>query len=185
MMSYYAFTIFIAYGARVLDDWFTARRADRSGIPAIFRHPVRLGMAALVLIAVVVNFANADESNNYQAREFAGRLLREAQPSAFIVTEWTWATPLEYLQIVERQRPDVTIFDRGLYGLPIWNRALAEGLTGDAALDRINAALADRIRAEIGKRPVYATAYIDSLTAQFDFIAQGNYSRLEPRATAH
>ncbi len=187
MMSYYAFTIFIAYGARELDDWFSARRSARSASrgPSIVGRPLAPGLAALALIALVVNFSHIDESGNYQAREFAGQLLHDAQPSAFIVTEWTWATPLEYLQIVEGERPDVVIFDRGLYGLPIWNRALAEGLAGDAALDRINQALAERIQSEIGKRPVYATAYIDPLTAEFNFIAQGNYYRLEPRTTAH
>ncbi len=187
MMSYYAFAIFIAFGVRVLDDAFSARRAADSAQIASSGRPglLTIGIAALAVIALFVNYANTDESGNYQAREYATALLRQAQPNAFIVTEWTWATPLEYLQIVEGQRPDVTIFDRGLYVLPVWNSARTQKLSNGAAINRMNQALAERVQEEIGKRPLYATSYIPELTSEFIFISQGSYYRLEPRTTAH
>jgi hypothetical protein len=138
-------------------------------------------LASVAVLALVVNYSWADQSHNRQAREFAGGLLANVQPSAFIITEWTWATPLEYLQIVEQRRPDVTIFDRGLYGLAVWNQLRAEQLPDSQALEQIDAKLADLIRRALVSRPVYATAYDELLAREFAFIPEGAYYRLEWR----
>jgi len=43
------------------------------------------------------------------ARRYAEAVLNNAPPNAHILTNWHWATPLWYLQLVEGKRPDVTV----------------------------------------------------------------------------
>jgi hypothetical protein len=53
--------------------------------------------------------------------------MSNVEDNALILTQWTSATPLEYLQIVERQREDVEIVDRGLLALGIRDRIRNQG----------------------------------------------------------
>ena len=187
-LSYLVWAIWLAYGARALNDWIGATRAKQPRL----NPPLRKGsegwgsalIALLALIALVLNYPFADQSSNRMASEFAGQLLQNARPAAFVVTEWTWATPLEYYQIVENRRPDVTVFDRGLAGLAVWNRLRQQGIPDSLALEHITQSLADRIQSEIARRPVYATEYDDALTRWFVFIPENRYYRLEPRPGA-
>ncbi|MCA9979075.1 MAG: hypothetical protein KC413_25110, partial [Anaerolineales bacterium] len=41
--------------------------------------------------------------------DYAQSVLRQAPPDSIILADWHWATPLWYLQEVERQRPDVAV----------------------------------------------------------------------------
>ncbi|OGO33279.1 MAG: hypothetical protein A2Z03_08540 [Chloroflexi bacterium RBG_16_56_8] len=175
-VSYLLWAIWLAYGVLAIDAWFGAQRM-RGGVASAF-------VAILALVTLVLNYPFADQSSNRMASEFAGQLLQNARPAAFIVTEWTWATPLEYYQIVENRRPDVTVFDRGLAGLAVWNRLRERGIPDSLALERITQSLAERIQSEIARRPVYATEYDDALTRWFVFIPENRYYRLEPRPGA-
>ncbi|MBI4790843.1 MAG: DUF2723 domain-containing protein [Chloroflexi bacterium] len=169
-VSYLVWAVWFAYGARAIRAWLHAQRMQAGAASAF--------VAVLALASLVANWPFNDQSNNRMASEFAGQLLDNAQPAAFVVTEWTWATPLEYLQIVENRRPDVTIFDRGLYGLAVWNRLRAQRIPDSLAAERITQALADRIQSEIAQRPVYATEYDQALTRWFVFAPENRYYRL-------
>ena len=58
-----------------------------------------------------------DKSQDSQARDEAVAILDNVEAEAFIVAEWSAATPLKYMLIVEGRRPDVQVFDWGLYGI--------------------------------------------------------------------
>ncbi len=183
-VSYLVWAVWVGYGASAIHAWITAPLApnalDRAAQIRVYIAPALVSL--LALISLLVNYSWADQSNNRMAGEFAGSLLDRVEPSAFVVTEWTWATPLEYLQIVLGRRPDVTVFDRGLYGLAVWNRSRLSGVPDSSASDLIEQAVAERIQSEIVRRPVYATAFDESLAPYFSFVPVSNFFRLEPRA---
>ncbi len=172
-VSYLVWTIWIAYGAMYLSEFLKERRLLKFGVPAF--------LAAIALVALLANYAPVDQSHNTMARDFAGQLLDQVAPSAFVITEWTWATPLEYLQIVENRRPDVTIYDRGLAGLGVWSQLRQQGVPDEQATILIEDSLVTVISREIATRPVYATAYDADLATRFDFISLGRYYRLRAR----
>lgn len=182
-VSYLVWAVWIAYGALAIHTWVTEPLAPHAfNRAAQIRHYITPALVSLLaLISMVLNYSWADQSNNRMASDFATALLDRVEPSAFVVTEWTWATPLEYMQIVLGRRPDVTIFDRGLYGLAVWNRSRQQGYPDSAAGDRIEQAVAERIQSEITRRPVYATAFDQSLAPYFSFVPILNFFKLEPR----
>lgn len=176
-VSYLVWAVWVACGAAALETRFAQTGTlPKSLVPA--------SMMLFALVTLMVNFDWADQSHNTQARQFATQLFQSVEPSSFVVTEWTWATPLEYLQIVEGQRPDVVIFDRGLDGLATWGRLRKQGISDSDAANRIRQGLALRIAAELRKRPVYMTEYDDALASTFAFILQDRFYRLEPKSPA-
>jgi hypothetical protein len=78
---------------------------------------VRWGAMAGLALMLIVNYPRVDLSGNTITREFAMRQLHVVPPNAVIVGGWIDITPLQYLQVVEGIRPDVTLFDFGLYTL--------------------------------------------------------------------
>lgn len=90
------------------------------GLATAYLHSTKRSklLAALVvstlLLAAFLNFAHnypsylalsRDTSTRYSAETCLGN----APPNARILANWHWATPLWYLQLVERMRPDVTV----------------------------------------------------------------------------
>jgi hypothetical protein len=105
------------------------------------RRAVALSAAALVAVLALANYPRVDLSGNYNVRRYAEAVLAEVGPEAFIVGGWSRITPLAYLQVVEGRRPDVELFDWGLYGLGRRARLRAQGLAPqearNTALDEI------------------------------------------------
>lgn len=64
-----------------------------------------------------------DLKSGYQAGRFATYSLEAAEPNSIIVCDWEQSTPLWYLQQVEGQRPDISVF----YPIDRWPEALATG----------------------------------------------------------
>lgn len=89
--------------------------------------------ALLVATMLIVNYPHVDLSNNWVTRQYAEEILGQVSPGALIVGAWIEITPLEYLQIVEGRRPDVTLFDYGLYVQSRTAALVSSGLTIDEA----------------------------------------------------
>ncbi|MGF1507026.1 MAG: protein O-mannosyl-transferase family [Anaerolineae bacterium] len=126
-------------------------------LPAVVR---RFGVPAVGMLLVathlIVNGPFASRRGDTAAYDYAQTVMHSVEHNAFVLTFWTTATPLEYLQIVEGIRADVTIFDRGLYVLGVRDQLLRTGIREDLP-DRMTAALHAEIRIAAEHRPVYIT----------------------------
>lgn len=63
-------------------------------------------------VALVLNYRYVDVSWDWRARTNAQAFLDEAAPNAVAIGWWTGVTPVQYLQYVEGQRPDVEVINR-------------------------------------------------------------------------
>ena len=140
--------------------------------------------AASLLIAA--NWRFADRSDDWSAYDFARDVMAEVEPGALILAQWTSATPLEYVQIVEGLRPDVEILDRGLLALGIRDKLNREGT--ESLVDANSMALAaliDRVNREMSDRPVYIMENDPVLRGSFCYqVLNVNIYRLFPHATS-
>ena len=68
----------------------------------------------LLIVSIIwsVNYTYVDVSQDYRARKQAQIFLDTAAPNALVVGWWTDITPIQYLQHVEGQRPDVQSINR-------------------------------------------------------------------------
>jgi hypothetical protein len=65
-------------------------------------------MVGAVIVAAVLNWRLVDLSDDWSARERGKRMLDAVAPDALILGWWETVPVIEYLQLVEGRRPDVT-----------------------------------------------------------------------------
>lgn len=123
--------------------------------------PPKAWTAALLLplVALLVNYSLVDLSSDRRTREDASGLLALAEPGAVIVGRWIDVAPMEYLQVVEGQRQDVTLIHRG---------------TVDAA------GLLELTRQYVGRRPFYLVGSAASLGSEFELVPAASGYRVLP-----
>jgi hypothetical protein len=124
---------------------------------------------------VYLNWESVDRSADYSAYVFADAVMDQVAADAFIVAQWTSATPLEYMQIVEGRRPDVVVFDRGLFILGVRDRLVRSRQTDWLAVENaMEDALIARIEEELQQRPVYLIEDDPFLRQHFCLVQQRN-----------
>jgi hypothetical protein len=80
--------------------------------------PVGKKMLALLVLPVamlVINFGYLDASRDTSVRDYSQTLLDSLPPNSTVVGVWWDIAPLQYLQMVEGKRPDVTLLNDFLF----------------------------------------------------------------------
>jgi hypothetical protein len=126
------------------EDALAGAPAQPTGRPS--RRAMAGGVALVALAAALVGPAlvrlpaaeeEASSAAHLDARAWLDAALTAAEPNATIVSWWSYSTPLWYGTIAQGRRPDLRIVD------------------DRTRLDRDLGEVADVIRADLGKRPVY------------------------------
>src|SRR5690606_20430448 len=82
---------------------------------------------SLPLLLLLLNFNQLNLHDDRSARVLAESVLVEAPPEAILLTEGDATTfTLWYLREVERQRPDLVVVDRNLFGFAWYRQQLAD-----------------------------------------------------------
>lgn len=102
---------------------------------------IQVGAVLAVVAALAWNWSITDLSSDQSTRERGEKILATAGPNALIFGWWDTVPVIQYLQLVEGQRPDITAVNRFL--IPYTDMVQA-------------------VQHNIGERPVY----IDSMTSE-------------------
>jgi hypothetical protein len=113
-----------------------------------------------VLVAVAWNWRLVDLSDDWSARSRAETILRLAEPHALIIGWWDTAPAIQYLQLVEGQRPDV--------------QAINRFLIAPNDMERL-------IQHEMDHRPVYVDSVSNNLFKIANAKSMGPIYQLRPR----
>jgi hypothetical protein len=157
--AYLIWAVWIAEGSAWIVGWL---QEQQSGV----KRPSPAWAWALALVALVALPVNAPLVNvrdDTRARDRAEAILEAAGPEAIVFGWWASAPPVQYLQVVEGQRPDVLVINRFLIGAPEMY------------------ALVDR---SLGSRPVYVVELDEGLTNAYDAWPVGPMFELRPRELA-
>ncbi|MCB0190789.1 MAG: DUF2723 domain-containing protein [Anaerolineae bacterium] len=117
----------------------------------------RAVIVGLVLLALGWNWSQVNQSNDWRARIRGQTILTRVEANALVFGYWDTAPIVQYLQIVEGQRPDVETINRYLIN------------------DNDMIAL---IKQEISRRPVYIDVVPIELLDEVDVEADGVLKRL-------
>jgi len=136
-------------------------------LPALRWEP--LGIRALPYRDNARYFYLPDKSGYDGARRFAEEGFATVAPNAIVIADFTPLTPLVYLQMVEKKRPDVTLVAVGTIDEPPLNLQF--------------------LRQNIATRPVYLVApdaypaafRMTELARGYDLVPQGVVVRLVPK----
>jgi hypothetical protein len=99
--TFLVWAIWVALGARALTSLVAGWTAGRVAIP------VAALLLMLAMANLAINFSRVDLSGDWSARQHGDRLLACLPPDALYVGGWGDVPILDYLRLVERQRPDV------------------------------------------------------------------------------
>lgn len=156
--AYVVWAIWLGVGYQTLVAWL-----DESGSHALARKLVYGVASGAVLLALAWNWSRVDLSHDWSTRRQSEAILQEVEENALIFGWWETAPGLQYLQLVEGQRPDVTIV----------NRFLIDG----ADMNQL-------IRTELGRRPIYINNPSVELLSLARASPVGPLYLLEPREAA-
>jgi acyl dehydratase len=112
--AYLLMAVFIGFALAELPgrpSLLTATAAKGLRLSRSPRHLVSLSLAFLILTYQFLSTfpSYLTLARGTPTRDHARTLLANVPPNAVVLASWHWATPLWYLQNVERQRPDVEV----------------------------------------------------------------------------
>jgi hypothetical protein len=129
--TYLAWAVLLAFGLRSLGQ----------RLPNLLRYSI---FAALPLLALFSNFSSVDLSRDTSVRDHAQAVMDALPENAVVAGYWSDITPLQYLQFVEGQRPDIKIYDLFMFS-PTDFHTFVENLseTGQTPIVLTNTAIMD------------------------------------------
>jgi hypothetical protein len=148
--------LWTAAGYQSLLSWLRSSR----GRDAWEVYLARGVMLAVVLPALFWNVQRVNLAQDTSARERGEAILEAAEPNALIFGWWDTVPVVEYLQLVEGQRPDVKAV----------NRFLISGEDMETLIIR-----------EIGRRPIYINSPPVYMLSTIDAVPAGPIYKLQPR----
>ncbi len=156
--TYLLWALWLGLGYQQLQQWIRG-----AGDPLTRRWGtmvVRGAMVGVVLTAMAWNWRLVDLSDDWSARRRGETILALAEPRALIFGWWDTVPVIQYLQLVEAQRPDVQSINRFLIA--------------PDDMDRL-------IQAEIAHRPIYVDGLSGSVLKIANAKSVGPIYRLQPR----
>ncbi|MCC6605725.1 MAG: DUF2723 domain-containing protein [Anaerolineae bacterium] len=153
--TYLIWAIWLGVGYQQLALWLQSQVQPQLS-PWLLRG-VALGA---VLLAVGLNWSLVDRSADWSTREMAETILAEVEPNALVLGWWDTVPAVQYLQLVEGQRPDVQTI----------NRFLIPG-----------AAMEELILSQLDTRPIYINNPSMTLLQQATAVPVGPVYKLERR----
>lgn len=157
-------SVWVASGIVGLTGWIGTRHASFAGKPRIF---VTLVLLIIIVIGVLLNWSSVSLQNNRRVYDFSAQLLRVVEPSAVIVNHWVTSSVFDYLQIVEGQRPDVTVFNIDFFLL-----GAQQGCGEESGANALRAWFA-WLDHQVDLRPLCFVEPLPPIPAHFDWIRQG------------
>ena len=156
--SYLIWALWLGVGYQVLIEWAQAA----AGWPR-FTWLIRGLLAGVVVVAIGWNWRLVDLSNDWSTRRQSEAVLRQVEPDALIFGWWDTIPGIQYLQLVEGERPDVTAINRFM-------------------ISPVN--MNELILREIGRRPIYIDTPSIELLGVTRNTPAGRLYRLEPPESA-
>ena len=153
--TYLIWAIWVGIGYQQLVVWLKNQEQ-----PLITPRLIRFVVIGAVILAAGLNWRLVDRSGDWSTREMAETILQEVEPNALVLGWWDTVPAVQYLQLVEGQRPDVQSI----------NRFLIEG----EAMEQL-------IMSQLDDRPVYINSPSITLLQQAQAIPLGPIYKLERR----
>ena len=172
-----------------LGAWQTLLLAQSRRLPAAVAYAAAAVLLAVPIAAAAAHEGTAEQRGNRVALDYAKDLLGPLAPNALLLmrSDENYTSVL-YAQQVEHIRPDVVALDAELLKLPSTVEAARRrhpdvSIPFESYDGGQNTSLADVVRANLGKRPVYYVGAMEEkdFASGFDVVRAGFARRLLPQ----
>jgi hypothetical protein len=110
--AYLVFALWVGFGFQGTIEWL--KKIDFNRPPLKGSLILQGAMSAVVLLSLGWNWRLVDLSNDWSGRERGEAILSRVQTDALVIGWWDTVPVIQYLQLVEGQRPDVHALNRFL-----------------------------------------------------------------------
>ena len=155
--TYLIWALWVAYGLHELLEWI--KQIESVRIRTLSLRISSVLIMTTVLFSLVWNWRIVDLSKDWSTRELGETILHNADRGALIYGWWDVVPVIQYLQLVEGMRPDVTAVNRFLI----------------SQNDMMTS-----IKKEIQERPIYVDNIISELSTTLSTKSIGPVFRLIP-----
>ena len=160
--AYLVWGIWLAVGY----DWLLAELGQLravsgrlfSGLTGMVRSGFVLVIIGVVFWSVISKWQRVDQSQDWSARRLGEEIMSLVEPNAVVFGYWDVIPVLQYLQLVEGQRPELTLVNRFLI---------------------TKQDLAGWILQEIDRRPIYVDSLVVGLPSSVQAVAEAGLYKLE------
>jgi hypothetical protein len=175
--AYLIWAIFIAFGLETTSQLI--KRFVSSGMFATrFKDALMAAQILIIIMALSLNWRWVDMSQATGYSSFAREMMAEASPNSVIIAPWSSAVVLEYYQVVEGIRPDLTIINRSRIEVAKYYELWGQGMQHREILDQISLEETNFINQEIQQKNIYAVEYDPVLATRFEYLPEGPVFRL-------
>lgn len=136
---------------------------------------------SIVLMACALNWQWVDMSHTDGPESYSRMVLSSAAPNSTIVASWSPAVVLEYEQLVEGKRPDLTILNRSRSEVARYYQYWSTGVAKDQILPLVNQDELKFIDQCFEKGNVYSIEYDPDLALAYTFTRVGVYYQLHKK----
>jgi hypothetical protein len=113
--AYLIWALWLAVGYQTLLDWVRTPTASGQASERPWSLAAVTGLiVGLVLVAAIYTWPQVDLSHDWSTRTRGELILSQADPNAIVLGWWDTIPVVQYLQLVEGQRPDVLAINRFL-----------------------------------------------------------------------
>ena len=175
--AYLIWAIFVAVGLQSSEEQLKTLFA-RFDLPTWRPAFGNVSMVILVLLAVSLNWHWVDMSDSTGYSDFAIAIFTAAPQGAVILSPWSSAVVMEYYQIVEGMRPDLTIINQTRLEVAEYSGYWDQGLPHDEIMEILHTDQLANIQQIAKRQCVYAVEYDAELAQAFSFIPDGPAFRL-------
>jgi hypothetical protein len=137
--------VWVAQGIKRFITWAGARWPRL--IPPRTDFLIRVALLLIIACGVLINWPVVSLNANRRVYFFGRALLDQAQPSAMIINHWVTASVLDYLQVVEHRRSDITSFNLDFF-------FLGKQAQCDGDNDRAAQTWFSWLKNQVGQRPL-------------------------------
>jgi hypothetical protein len=159
--AYLVWALWVGIGTQELLDWMGQNISD--GKARLAEVVIKASLAGFVLLAVVWNWGIVDMSDDWSTRLRGEAILARAETGGLVFGWWDTVPVVQYLQLVEGQRPDIKAV----------NRFLIRGSDLEYVINK-----------EVQNRPIYIDSFPKNLATQLIAKPVGPIYRLEVRSNA-
>jgi hypothetical protein len=112
--AYLIWALWVGVGYQEVLNWIGQAREQEPWLTRLEGGLLRLVIAGSVLLVLVWNWPLVNQSDDWSTRQRGETILRRVEPNALIFDWWDTVPVIQYLQLVEGQRPDVQAINRFL-----------------------------------------------------------------------
>ena len=178
--AFLLWSFFMAGGLKWIIVLFR-KTTKRIKLPRLNHNSLVYLLIIFPFLPLALNWKWVDMSSKNGTKFFANHVFENTSQNSLIIGDWSSSVILEYYQIVEGKRPDLTIYNLSRTTAASFYENWSKGVPYEENIKIISSNELDNICSVIQTRKVYMIEYDPTLETRFQFEPNGDFFEIKPK----